>query len=81
MRIAILGAGKVGGALGRGWASAGHDIAFGVPDPMRCDVMELVRSCGEQARAGTVGDAAADAQAVVLAVPWSQAKAANQCLP
>ena len=33
MKIGILGAGNVGGALGRIWASKGHDITFGVPDP------------------------------------------------
>jgi predicted dinucleotide-binding enzyme len=31
MRIAILGAGNVGGALGRGWAAHGHQIFYGVP--------------------------------------------------
>ena len=33
MRIAIIGAGNVGGALGKGWARTGHRIAYGVPDP------------------------------------------------
>jgi predicted dinucleotide-binding enzyme len=30
MHIAILGAGNVGGALGKGWSRAGHSIAYGV---------------------------------------------------
>ena len=30
MRIAVIGAGKVGSALGTGWAKAGHTIVFGV---------------------------------------------------
>jgi len=33
MRIAVLGAGNVGGTLGRRWADAGHDVAFGVRRP------------------------------------------------
>ena len=33
MKIAILGAGKVGTALGKAWARAGHDIIFGVRKP------------------------------------------------
>ncbi len=33
MHIAILGAGNVGAALGKGWALKGHAIAYGVPDP------------------------------------------------
>jgi predicted dinucleotide-binding enzyme len=31
MKISILGAGNVGGALGRAWACKGHDVYFGVP--------------------------------------------------
>ena len=33
MRIAIIGAGNVGSALGRGWLGAGEDVVFGVPHP------------------------------------------------
>ena len=33
MRIAIIGAGKVGGGLGAAFAAAGHSIVFGVRDP------------------------------------------------
>jgi pyrroline-5-carboxylate reductase len=32
MKIAVIGAGKVGSALGSGWAKAGHTIIFGVRD-------------------------------------------------
>jgi 8-hydroxy-5-deazaflavin:NADPH oxidoreductase len=33
MRIAIIGAGNVGGGLGRAFAASGHDVVFGVRDP------------------------------------------------
>ena len=33
MRIAIIGAGNVGGGLGTGLAQAGHEVVFGVRDP------------------------------------------------
>jgi predicted dinucleotide-binding enzyme len=33
MRIAILGAGNVGGGLGRAFTAVGHDVVFGVRDP------------------------------------------------
>ena len=33
MKISILGAGNVGGTLGRAWARKGHDVFFGVPRP------------------------------------------------
>ena len=33
MDIAIIGAGSVGAALGKGWAKAGHSISYGVSRP------------------------------------------------
>ena len=33
MRIAVIGAGNVGGSLGRRWAERGHDVRFGVRQP------------------------------------------------
>ena len=32
MKIGILGAGNIGGTLGRKWLTAGHTIVFGVRD-------------------------------------------------
>ncbi|MBX9698050.1 MAG: NAD(P)-binding domain-containing protein, partial [Acetobacteraceae bacterium] len=33
MRIAIIGAGNVGAALGRNWGGKQHQVAFGLRDP------------------------------------------------
>ena len=33
MRIAIIGAGNVGGGLGAAFTRAGHEVVFGVRDP------------------------------------------------
>ncbi|MDN5213045.1 NAD(P)-binding domain-containing protein [Fulvivirgaceae bacterium BMA12] len=33
MKIAIIGAGNVGGALARNWAAAGHEVYLGVKNP------------------------------------------------
>jgi 8-hydroxy-5-deazaflavin:NADPH oxidoreductase len=33
LEIGVLGAGNVGGTLGRRWARAGHKVIFGVRDP------------------------------------------------
>jgi 8-hydroxy-5-deazaflavin:NADPH oxidoreductase len=74
MKIAIIGAGNVGSALGRGWASAGHEIVFGVRDPNDTKVQDVVRSAGERARAATVRDAVAPTEVVVLATPWPAAR-------
>lgn len=70
MNIAIMGAGNVGGALGKLWAAKGHDIFFGVPDPNGAKTQALVKSIGVRARAGGVAEAAASAGIIVLATPW-----------
>ncbi|MBW8839814.1 MAG: NAD(P)-binding domain-containing protein [Gemmatimonadetes bacterium] len=71
MRIAILGAGNVGGTLGRRWAEAGHDVKFGV---RRTDAGAAAVKGGQglPSRANVVGPAEAvrDANVVVLATPW-----------
>lgn len=70
MKIAIIGAGNVGGALGKLWAAKGHQVMFGVPDPQRGKTQGLIKAIGKQAQAGTVKDAAAFGEVVVLATPW-----------
>ena len=49
MKIAILGAGNVGGALGQSWASSGHEIIFGVPRPSEAKTQNTVTSIGAKA--------------------------------
>lgn len=75
MRIAILGAGNVGGALGKGWARAGHSIAYGVPDPTDAKHVPVAKAAGG-ANVGTVAEAARQADAIVLAVPFGAVEAA-----
>src|SRR5437763_626466 len=70
MNIGILGAGNVGGGLGKRWAANGHEILFGVRDPQSYTVEILMNSMGETARAGTMREAATFGEVVVLAVPW-----------
>ncbi len=76
MKIAIIGAGNVGGTLGRGWAKKGHDIFFGVRHPQEDKSRKLLQSIGPNAQAGTVSDAAAFGEIVVLATPWPATEAA-----
>lgn len=73
MQIAIIGAGSVGTALARGWARAGHTVAFGVNDP-GAEKHQPLRDAGFATR--TNGEAAAAADAIVLAVPWAAIEAA-----
>ena len=75
MKIAILGAGNVGNTLGKGWANANHEIAFGVRAPQSEKVQTILVQMGSQASAATVPDAVKDADVVVLATPWQSAQA------
>ena len=70
MNVGIIGAGNVGGALGKRWAAAGHRIKFGVRDATKPDVQQLLRDCGGGVTAGSVVDAAQFGEVVVLATPF-----------
>jgi len=56
MRIGIVGAGKVGGGLGKLWVRAGHQVFFSSRHPTRLKV--LVEQAGTGAYSGNVADAA-----------------------
>jgi 8-hydroxy-5-deazaflavin:NADPH oxidoreductase len=56
MKIGIIGAGKVGGGLGKLWVRAGHQVLFSSRHPKRLRV--LVKEAGLGAYLGDVGDAA-----------------------
>jgi 8-hydroxy-5-deazaflavin:NADPH oxidoreductase len=77
MRLAIIGAGNVGGTLGTAWAQkAGHEIFFGVRNPTSDQTQAVVRRLGGKARAGSPAEAAAFAEFIVLTTPWNAAEAA-----
>lgn len=63
MRIAIIGAGRVGTTLGTRWRSGGHDVVYGVRDPSDPKHGELATT--------TPAGAVPGADVVVLALPWS----------
>jgi hypothetical protein len=71
MHIGILGSGLMGGKLGTLFARAGHDVVFSYA---RSDgkLQRLAQKAGPHARAGTPREAASNADAVFLAVPWSR---------
>lgn len=76
MNIAIVGAGNVGGTLGKAWAKKGHQIFFGVQRPQEERVRELLKATGSNARAGSPADAARFGDVVVFATPWPATEAA-----
>lgn len=67
MDIAIIGAGNVGGGLGRALAAAGHQITFAADDAESAE--SAAADIGGKA-ATSNADAVRDAQAVILAVPY-----------
>ncbi len=70
MRIGILGSGLMGGKLGTLFARAGHEVVFSY-SRNAATLDRLARAAGQSARAGTPRDAA-NADALLLAVPWSR---------
>src|SRR5262245_20437459 len=74
MRIAIIGAGDVGGTLGAAWAKRGHDVFFGVRDPADAKLKELLARAGTKARHAGVGDAVASAEVIALTVPGPRSR-------
>ncbi len=70
MRVGILGSGLMGGKLGTLFARAGHEVVFSYARS-REKLDRLARTAGVNARAATPAEAARDADALLLAVPWS----------
>ncbi len=68
LKIATIGAGHIGSTLGSLWAQAGHPVMFSSRHPE--ELKDLVAGLGELARAGTVRQAVAFGDAVLLAVPY-----------
>jgi predicted dinucleotide-binding enzyme len=66
-KIGIVGSGRIGGALGILLAKAGYEIFFSSrhPDMLK----DLVRTAGLKARAGSVAEAVAFGDVIVLSLP------------
>lgn len=74
MRIGILGSGLMGGKLGTIFARAGHDVVFSYSRSER-KLKRLAREARGHARTGSPGEAATNADALLLAVHWSRVDA------
>jgi hypothetical protein len=80
MNIGILGAGRMGQALARLFADAGHEVIIANsrgPDTLR----EIVAALGPRATAGTSKDVAVAGDVVILATRWEQTADAVRDLP
>lgn len=71
MKIAIIGTGNVGGALGKAWARAGHTIIYGSRNATSDKVTTLLDETGAGATAISEREAAAQGDVIVLALPWN----------
>jgi 8-hydroxy-5-deazaflavin:NADPH oxidoreductase len=71
MRIGILGSGLMGAKLGTIFARAGHEVVFSYAQS-NDKLKKLAREAQGTVRAGTPGEAAMEADALLLAVHWSR---------
>jgi predicted dinucleotide-binding enzyme len=69
MKIAILGAGNIGGTLGKKWAAARHEVIFGVRDVNSPKLRALLAEINTGAAAAPVAEAAASAEVILLSIP------------
>jgi predicted dinucleotide-binding enzyme len=75
VKIAIIGTGSVGTVLGTRWSrEGGHSVTFGSRLPESEKVLELLEECAPGTKACAPREAAAGADAILLAVPWPAAK-------
>lgn len=69
IKIATIGAGREGGALGTLYAKLGHPVMFSSRHPD--ELKNLVEAAGPTARAGTVAEAVAFGEVIFLVVPYT----------
>lgn len=70
LTIAVLGAGNIGGIIGRKWVSAGHKVVFGVNDINGKNAQSLRSELGERAKIGTIAEAlSSNPDVVFIAIP------------
>jgi 8-hydroxy-5-deazaflavin:NADPH oxidoreductase len=70
MKIGILGAGNMGAALGKLWAALGHDVFFGLRQPVSEKTAKRLAALGAAVQTGSLEAAARSGEVVLIAVPW-----------
>jgi predicted dinucleotide-binding enzyme len=75
MKIGIIGAGRVGGTLAKRWAQLGHEIMIGTRDPNSEKVKSVLAEAGG-AQVGSIAEAAAFGEVLLLSVPGNAVKPA-----
>lgn len=77
MRIAIIGAGNVGTALGRGWTRRRHQVTYGVRDPHGAKAAALAQG---GVHVTVPPEAVERSEVVLLATPWATTRDAVEAL-
>jgi len=70
MKIGIIGAGDVGGTLGKRWRQKGHEIMFGVRNLQSRNIQKLIQM-DENFKVGDIREASTFGDVIVFAIPWT----------
>jgi len=68
MKIGVIGAGWLGGTVGKIWVQAGHDVCFSSRHPEK--YARLSRDLGPRASVGTIEEAAKFGEVALISVPY-----------
>ncbi|MDQ5848349.1 MAG: NAD(P)-binding domain-containing protein, partial [Pseudomonadota bacterium] len=73
MKIGVIGSGRIGSTIGGLWVKAGHEVMFSDRDAEQ--VKRAIDGLGPElrpkARAGSVAEAVAFGDAILIAVPYA----------
>src|SRR5260221_14457368 len=72
MKIGVIGSGRIGSAIGGLWVKAGHEVMFSDRDPeaVKRAIDGLGPESRTKARSGSVAEAVAFGDAILIAVPY-----------
>ena len=76
MKIGIIGSGRIGSTFGALWTKAGHEVMFSDRDAEQAK--KAAEAAGPKARTGSVEQAVAFGDAVLIAVPYGALPAIAQ---
>src|SRR5437016_1461484 len=76
MKIGIIGSGRIGSTFGGLWVKAGHEVMFSDRDPEQAK--RAADGLGPRARIGSVPEAVAFGDAILIAVPYGALPAIAQ---
>src|SRR6267142_41853 len=76
MKIGIIGSGRIGSTFGGLWAKAGHEVMFSDRDAEQAK--RAAEGVGPRAHVGTVPEAVAFGDAILIAVPYGALPAIAQ---